>query len=345
MEAVWFLILGAMLTAYAVLDGFDFGAGIVHLIVAKTDEERRTVLAAVGPVWDGNEVWLIASGGVLVFAFPRAYAAAFSGLYLALMIVLWLLVLRGLAIEFRSKLGNPLWRSAWDVTFAGASITMAVVLGVALGNLVRGVPLGARGYFQQDLFARPGAAHVGSIDVFTVVFGLFALAVLAAHGGTFLAWKTAGRVSERSRLVAGNAWLAAVVVGAAATVVTAVMQPRFFGHFIDRPWLWPLPVLSLAAAFVARALLGRRRDHGAFLASASCITLMLLATAGTLYPTILKSTVDDAFTITAHNAASPPRNLAIGVVIWLPAIALAIGYFVYLYRCFRGKAQVSGRFY
>ncbi len=167
MEAVWFWILAGMLTVYAVLDGFDFGAGIVYLAVAKTDEERRTVLGAIGPLWDGNEVWLLAAGGVLVFAFPLVYAAAFSGLYLALIIVLWLLLLRGISIEFRSKVANPLWRAGWDAVFAFASPAMAVVLGVAIGNLVRGVPLDATGYFHEDLFAGLGGAHGGAIDPFT----------------------------------------------------------------------------------------------------------------------------------------------------------------------------------
>src|SRR3954471_15293852 len=152
MQATWYFLIALMLVTYAVLDGFDFGAGIMHLFVAKTDAERREVLGAIGPVWDGNEVWLIASGGVLVFAFPRAYSAAFSGLYLPLMMVLWLLILRGLAIEFRSKLDGPLWRTGCEGVFAFASMVMALVLGIALGNLVRGVPLDETGWFQEDLF-------------------------------------------------------------------------------------------------------------------------------------------------------------------------------------------------
>src|SRR6266436_346348 len=162
MVAVWFGLVSGMLAVYAVLDGFDFGVGAVHHIVARTDEERRTVLAAIGPVWDGNEVWLIAAGGVLFMAFPRVYATAFSGFYLALMIVLWLLILRGVAIEARSRQENPLWREFWDTTFALASALLAVVLGVALGNVVRGVPVDGTGLFFIPLFTdfQPGA-HPG----------------------------------------------------------------------------------------------------------------------------------------------------------------------------------------
>src|SRR5579883_1458373 len=162
MYALWYALLAFMLTVYVILDGFDFGAGILHLFIAKSDRERRTVLAAFVPVWDGNEVWLVAFGGTLVFAFPRAYATAFSGFYLPLMMVLWLLVLRGVAIEFRSLEENPLWRSFWDAVFALASAVLALVLGVALGNVLRGVPIDRAGWFQAPLFASEG--RTGAID-------------------------------------------------------------------------------------------------------------------------------------------------------------------------------------
>jgi cytochrome d ubiquinol oxidase subunit II len=345
MHAIWFAILGLMLTAYAVLDGFDFGAGIVHLFVARTDDERRAVFDAIGPLWDGNEVWLIASGGVFVFAFPRAYAAAFSGLYLALMIVLWLLVLRGIAIEFRSKVDNPLWRAAWDATFALASTVMAAVLGVALGNVVRGVPLDGSGYFHEDLFAGMGAAHAGAIDPFTAVFGLFALAALGAHGATFLAWKTPGQASVRSRVGARWLWVATVVLGLLATAFTALAQPAFLQRVLGRAWLWPLPVCAIAAAIVAIRSLSAHRELAAFLASCTFIVSMLFATAGALYPTILRSTIDESFTLSAHNAASAPASLAIGLAIWLPAIALATAYFTYLFHSFKGKMSAADRHY
>src|SRR5258708_22315667 len=162
METAWFAIVSAMLAMYVVLDGFDFGAGILHRFVAKTDAERQTVLAAIGPVYDANEVWLVAAGGVLFMAFPRTYAAAFSGFYLALMIVLWLLILRGIAIEARSHQSNPLWREFWDTVFSLSSALLAVVLGTSLGNLVRGVPGDEAGFCAIPLFtdfapsARPG---------------------------------------------------------------------------------------------------------------------------------------------------------------------------------------------
>lgn len=345
MHAIWYAILALMLTAYAVLDGFDLGAGALHTVVARTDDERRTVLAAIGPLWDGNEVWLIASAGVFVFAFPRAYAAAFSGLYLPLMIALWLLVLRGISIEFRSKLDHPLWRSAWDTIFAGSSAAMAIVFGVAIGNLVRGVPIDATGYFHEDLFGTAGPFHPGAIDGYSAVVGLFTLVALGAHGATFLAWKTSAALSARSASVARRLWAASVALLALATTLTAMDAPSFLRHVLTRPWLWPLPFCALAAAWLARIDLRAGRPLRAFLASCTFLVLLLVATAGALYPALLRSTLDEAYTLSAASAASDEAGLAIGLWIWLPAISIAVGYFVYLFRSFRGKAEQTGRHY
>ncbi|AKV03405.1 Cytochrome d ubiquinol oxidase subunit II [Labilithrix luteola] len=347
MQATWYFLLALMLVTYAVLDGFDFGAGIVHLFVAKTDEERRHVLAAIGPVWDGNEVWLIASGGVLVFSFPRAYAAAFSGLYLPLMMVLWLLVLRGLSIEFRSKLEHPLWRAGMDAVFTFASSVMAIVLGVALGNVLRGVPLDDSGYFQSDLFTDfdPRGPHFGAIDLYTALVGLFAFVTLAAHGATFLVWKTTGEVRDRSARLARPLWIVAVVLAVFVTVATALTHADHLAHLGARPWLWPLPLVALAAAFFCRHALARGDEGHAFLASSAFVASLLVATAGTLFPTILRSTVAPDFTLDAYNASSPRATLALGLFVWVPAITLAVGYFGYLYRSFHGKVQRGDHHY
>jgi len=338
MQTTWFWILACMLTAYAVLDGFDFGAGIVYLFVAKADDERRTVLGAIGPLWDGNEVWLLAAGGVLVFAFPRVYAAAFSGLYLPLMIVLWLLILRGISIEFRSKSKNPLWRAAWDTTFAESSTAMAVVLGVAAGNLVRGVPLDASGYFHEDLFAGLRSTYGGAIDPFTVAFGIFGLVALGAHGATFLVWKTEGAVNRRSRVVARRLWQATLGIALLATALTALFAPAFFATLRQRIVLWPLPVLAMASGVLSLRWVSTERELPAFVASCSFLASFLVATAGALYPTILRSTVNPAFSLDVENAASARSGLSLGLFLWTPAIVLSVGYFTYLFRTFRGKA-------
>ncbi|HSY22663.1 MAG TPA: cytochrome d ubiquinol oxidase subunit II [Polyangiaceae bacterium] len=338
MHAIWFAMLSSMLTAYAVLDGFDFGAGVVHLFVAKTEEERGRILAAIGPFWDGNEVWLVASGGVFFFAFPRAYAAAFSGLYLPLVIVLWLLVLRGLSIEFRSILANPLWRSGWDTVFSVASSVMALVLGVALGNVIRGVPLGNDGTFHEDLFAIAGPA-VGAIDPFTALYGLFALCALAAHGATFVLWKTEGALAVRSRKAARILWIITFVLGAVVMGSTALSQPTFLDHLVARPWLWPMPAWTITAAAITLRSLATHREGHAFAGSCGFLASLLLTAAGALYPTILRSTIDEAYTLDSTNAGSAPAALGVALGVTLFALALAVSYFVYLFRAFEGKVR------
>src|SRR5215468_8597250 len=203
MATFWFILVALMLTAYVVLDGFDLGAGVISIFVARGHEERNIVLKTIGPVWDGNEVWLIAAGGVLYFAFPLLYASGFSGFYLPLMIVLWLLILRGISIELREHVDTPLWRSFWDGVFAIASTLLAIFFGAALGNVVRGVPLHPDGYFFLPLWTnfRPGV-EAGILDWYTVLIGVASLFTLAMHGGWWLVYKTEGAVGERARQAA-----------------------------------------------------------------------------------------------------------------------------------------------
>lgn len=217
MEILWFCLVAFMITMYAVLDGFDLGAGILHLLVAKTDGERRTILNAIGPVWDGNEVWLLAAGGTLYFAFPLLYASAFSGFYLPLMIVVWLLILRALGIEFRHQLHHHLWTTFWDAIFTIGSILLAIFFGAALGNVVRGVPLQGDGYFFAPLWTTfTIVPEPGILDWFTVIMGLVSLFTLTNHGANFLALKTEGTLHERACRAAGIAWWGTLLTSAAA---------------------------------------------------------------------------------------------------------------------------------
>ncbi len=342
MATVWFTLIALMLAVYVVLDGFDFGAGIVHLWVARTDEERRTVLASIGPLWDGNEVWLIAAGGVLLLAFPRVYAAGFSGFYLPLMIALWLLVMRGLAIEFRSHHINPLWRSFWDGAFAFSSSLMAVILGAALGNVVRGVPLDETGFFAGPLFTdfRPGG-RPGVLDWYTTMVGLFALFVLAGHGALYLVWKCAGDLRERARRVALRAWCAALLLGVPTTYATARVQPRLFAHLIERRWTWILLAVIAGSLGLLLRSFRRRQELAAFLASALFILGMLGATAAGLFPDLLISTLGPEFDLGVRNAASGADGLRLGLAWWIPAMLLAAAYFLFLFRFFRGKILIG----
>ena len=343
METFWYGAVAVMVAAYVVLDGFDLGAGALHLLVARGDKERREVLAAIGPVWDGNEVWLIAGGGTLFFAFPRAYAAGFSGFYLPLMMVLWLLILRGLSVELRSHLEAPVWRSFFDGTLAFSSVVLCIVLGAALGNVLRGVPLDATGSFLVPLFTDFGVrgSSQGVLDWYTVLLGLFALSALCGHGALFLAWRCAGPVQARATRLSLRAYAVTAALGAAAIAATDVVRPQLYAQMLARPLSYPLLLLaagSLAAVFVLRA---RGKELPAFLASAGFLLGTLAATAVGFFPDLLVSTVAPEHTITAWSAAAGAHGLRVGLTWWSLAMPLALGYFAYLYRSLRGKVVVS----
>jgi cytochrome bd ubiquinol oxidase subunit II len=340
MESIWFVILAAMLTAYVVLDGFDFGAGILHLFVAKTDDERRTIFAAIGPVWDGNEVWLVASGGMLIFAFPRAYAAACSGFYLLLMMVLWLLVFRGIGIEFRSREPNALWRAFWDAVFAFASTLMALVLGVSLGNVVRGFPIDAAGTFLIPLFTDFDVGpHPGALDWYTVLVGAFAVVALGAHGALYLAWKTEGTVHARSARFSRRLYASVALIAVPLTAATSRVNPSLFANVFGRSLAWPLIVVFAGAVVALVDSMRRAAPLRAFLASCAFLASLLGLTAAGLYPTLLRSTLDPSSSLTIDNAAAGRESLVTGLFWWTPAIALAIGYFIVIFRLFRGKVS------
>jgi cytochrome d ubiquinol oxidase subunit II len=337
-ETVWFAMVAAMLAVYVVLDGFDFGVGILHRFVARTDEERRTVLAAIGPVWDGNEVWLVAAAGVLFMGFPKVYSAAFSGFYMALMIVLWLLILRGIAIESRSRQENPLWREFWDTTFSLSSALLAVVLGAALGNMIRGVPLDSTGFFAIPLFTdfQPGV-QPGIFDWYTTLVGVFTLCVLAGHGALYLVWKTTGPVQVRSAAWARKIWLAVLPLWVLVTPATASIQPGIYTNLLARPWSLGFVLLMLGGLCGVFRCLSRGRELTAFLSSSSFLVGLMAATMTGSYPVWLRSTLDPAHDLTAANTAAQSYALQVGLVWWSIGIALAGGYFVYLFHSVRGK--------
>ena len=342
MEAAWFVIVAGMLAVYAVLDGFDFGVGAIHRIVARTDEERRTVLAAIGPIWDGNEVWLIAAGGALFVAFPNVYATAFSGFYMALIVVLWLLILRGIAIELRSHQDHPLWREFWDTVFSLASALLAVVFGTTLGNLIRGVPLGKEGLRGMPLFTNfLIGSEPGILDWYTGLVGLFTLVALAVHGALFLAWRTTGPVRERSLAFAREAWKAALVLWIAATAATVWVRPEVFSGLASRPWALLFVAIAIAGAWGAFRFPRLGQELPAFLSSSAFLLGMLAATLAGQYPFWLRSTLDPSQSLTAVNSASDYYGLRVALTWWPVGIALVAVYFTFLFRWMRGKVDME----
>jgi cytochrome d ubiquinol oxidase subunit II len=343
METLWFALVALMIAMYVVLDGFDIGAGIIHLRIARTNAERRAVIASIGPVWAGNEVWLIAGGGVLYFAFPALYASSFAGFYLPLMIVLWLLILRGTSVEFRSHVAAPLWAAFWDVIFCLSSILLAVFFGAALGNVVRGVPLDASGKFFEPLWTNflPGA-NAGILDWYTVLVGIAALAALTMHGGLWVALKTSGELSARaSRLSAVFWWLVALLT-VAITIASFQLQPQLALGLRARPWGFIFPLFAVAGLLGVISFERRGDELKAFLSSCAYILGMLTSAACGLYPYVLPAATNSAYGLTVYSARGPEHGLRVGLIWWIFGMVLATGYFVFTYRRFAGKVSVSG---
>lgn len=345
MVELWFAIAAVMMTAYVVLDGYDMGAGALHSYVARTDQERRQVLAAIGPYWDGNEVWLLATGGALFVAFPTVLASGLSGFYFAIFLVLWSLIVRGISIEFRSHLEDPLWRSVWDFLFCAASLVLPVLFGAALGNLIRGLPIDRDGHFALPLFtdfsARP---PVGILDWYTIFAGVFGLLAIAGHGATFLTWKTDGDVHRRSRTAAVWLYGAVAVIWPLLTVLTPLVNADLFPALRGRPLAWLSAVVALGGLITVGLGLRNRRDLQPFLGSCAFLAGMLAATAAAIFPAMLRSVGGDGQSLTAYNASVPIASLRVAFSWWIIGFPLAIFYFATLFRIHRGKAvAASGR--
>ena len=342
LPTLWFILVLFMITMYVLLDGFDLGAGIIHLVVARTDIERQTVLRAIGPVWDGNEVWLIAAAGTLFFVFPLLYASSFSGFYLPLMIVLWLLMLRGIGIELRHQSRNPVWTSLWDGSFFLGSALLTIFYGAAVANVVRGVPLDAHGMFFEALWTdlNPRSAHPGILDWYTILIGLLAFAALTTHGANYLAVKTTGTLNMRARRLARQAWLATVVLTVLSTIATFAVQPAMGAGFAARPWAYVFPLIALGGLGATAYYQWRQRDLAALLASGAYLAGMLASAAAGLYPMVLPA-VTPANSLTIHNAASSQYAQTVGLVWWAISMVLAAVYFILIYRLFWGKVQVA----
>lgn len=342
MITAWFVLVAFMIIAYVVLDGFDLGAGILHLLVARTDQERRVVLHSIGPVWDGNEVWLLAGGGTIYFAFPALYASAFSGFYLPLMIVLWLLIARAIGIEFRTRLEAPVWRSFFDGLFAVSSGLLAIFFGAALGNVVRGVPMGSDHLFFEALWTdwRVGP-NPGILDWYTVLAGLVALVALTLHGALYLWVKNLGTVADRSRKIALWGSPVLIVLTVASLLATVIIRQELTRNYFAHPVWFIIPVL-VAVSLVGVPLAALRNNKWlAFLTSALYLVSMLAGAAVGLYPNVLPASTDPANNLTIHNAAAGIHVLQVGLYWWIPGIALAVCYFVLIYRTFAGYETLS----
>lgn len=337
MAIVWYCILVLCAGMYAVLDGFDFGAGMLHRIVAKTAKERRMVLASIGPYWDGNEVWLLALGGVLFCAFPSVLGAALSGLYLAVFHILWALLLRGISIEFRSHVEEPLWQAFWDSVFQLASLALAILFGAALGTLVRGFSIDSDGVLDLSLFG--GVKFVdasGILDGFTVLVAVFVTVSLASHGALFLSWKTEGEVEARSLRFARISFLLRALLWGLSAGCTFYVRPDLLSR--TRPLMWiflAVAALSFGASVFSHL---RGRSRLAFIFSGANIFSLVSLVGAASFPELLHARSGTSYVVDA--AASPDSALSVGLRWWVPAALLVAAYFTMVFRFNRGKVRV-----
>jgi cytochrome d ubiquinol oxidase subunit II len=332
LNTVWFGLVGFLLIGYAILDGFDLGVGGLHLF-ARGDRERRMMLNAIGPVWDGNEVWLVTSGGALFAAFPEAYATVFSGFYLAFMLLLAALIFRAVAIEFRSKQPMRWWRQLWDVSFGLSSLLCSLLIGVALGNIAQGIPLDAQHEY--------AGTWVGLLRPYPLLIGVTTVALFLMHGAIYTVMKTEGPLHERARVWVRFTMIGFIICYAVTTMATLLYVPHLAEPIRARPWLFVLPLGALLAIANVPREIFHGRDGRAFFSSCAAIAFLLMLVGVGTYPYLVRSVPDLAHSLTVHNAASSPKTLGIMLVIAACGMPVVLGYTVTIYWIFRGKVRLE----
>jgi cytochrome d ubiquinol oxidase subunit II len=336
MNTIWFLLVGALFAGYAVLDGIDLGVGALHLFT-RTDLDRRTMINAIGPVWDGNEVWLVTGGGALFAAFPDVYATAFSGFYLAFMFLLFALIFRAVAIEFRSKQESRRWRAVWDVSFSVASILSSLLIGIALGNIAWGIPLGADKEF--------AGSFLSLLHPFPLLVGLTTVALFIMHGAIYVVLKTEEPLQAQARLWVRNGIIFFIICYAVTTLFTLLYVPHMTETIRAHPPLFLIPVVNiLAIANIPRSM-HRSKDFQAFLSScAAMLALMALFGIG-MYPNLIYSLPNPEQSLTIYNAASSAKTLRIMLIMAGLGIPMVLSYTIGIYWVFRGKVTIEPHSY
>jgi cytochrome d ubiquinol oxidase subunit II len=333
LQTIWFVLIFVLLAGYAILDGFDLGVGVLHLF-ARDERDRRTALQAIGPVWDGNEVWLLTAGGALFAAFPAVYATVFSGFYLALVLLLVALIGRAIAVEFRSKVESPAWRRVWDLIFAVGSLLVTLLLGVALGNILRGVPVNAGGEYT--------GAFLQLLNPYAVLIGVLAIATFTWHGAIYLAGKADGPMRERLMRLAAPEGILALVLYMAGVATSYAFSPFLFE---GSPLVWILVAVVVGGIVLALALVRRGRFGGALAASSLTLGAMIAQTGAALFPRLVPSITDLAYSLTAANASSTEPTLWAMLIIALVGMPLVLAYTIWAHWVFRGKVVISDEGY
>jgi cytochrome d ubiquinol oxidase subunit II len=332
LNTIWFILIGVLLTGYAILDGFDLGVGALHLFV-KDDTERRIMLNSIGPVWDGNEVWLVTSGGALFAAFPHVYATVFSGFYTAFMLLLFGLIFRAVAIEFRSKEKMKWWRNMWDTAFSFSSILIAFLMGVALGNIITGIPLDAEKEF--------AGSFLSLLNPYTIMVGITTVALFMMHGSIYAVMKTEGSLQSKIRGWVNNTIIFFVICYVTTTMYTLIYYPHMVQHFKEQPLFFIVAILNmLAIANIPREIF-HKRDFLAFLSSCASIVALLILFAVGLFPNIVLSNPNPEYSLNIYNAASSQKTLNIMLIIAAIGVPFVLAYTISIYWVFRGKVKLD----
>jgi cytochrome d ubiquinol oxidase subunit II len=329
----WFLVVGGLFSGYAILDGFDFGAGAWHLFFRK-EEHRRIALNAVGPVWDGNEVWLVIGGGALFAGFPIMYATLFSSLYIPFILFLMFIIFRAISIEFRGKEKMLWWRKTWDVGYSVSSIMLAFLLGVVLGNVLQGIAVGENYYYM-------GGGFFEFLNPYALMVGFTSLFLFMAHGAIYLLLKTEGELYEQLTRLLKRGLAFFMLSFGITTLYTLLYIPHLSDTFLSNPILFIVPVLTFLSIANVPRLASKKKYGRAFLFSSLTISLMLILVAIELYPTLLFSTVDATYNITIYNAAASDKTLGIMLLFVIIGGPLVLGYTYFVYRTFRGKVKLD----
>jgi len=332
LNTVWFILIGVLFTGYAMLDGFDLGVGALHLFTRK-DEERRILLNAIGPVWDGNEVWLVTGGGALFAAFPNVYATVFSGFYLAFVLLLVALIFRAVAIEFRSKQPMRWWRQMWDIGFSAGSVTSGLLIGVAMGNIAWGIPLDERGEFVGTFWSL--------LQPYPLLLGVTTVALFMMHGAIYALMKTEGALHERLRGWINNAIIFFIICYAVTTMATLLYVPQMAARMRANPWLFSIAMANMLAIANIPREIHRGRDRRAFISSCVAMIALMGLFGMEMYPNLVLSNPDMANSLTIHNAASSQKTLGIMLVIALIGVPVVLAYTVSIYWIFRGKVKLD----
>lgn len=334
-ESIWFALWGILWAVYFMLDGFDLGLGTLLPVLGKTEEDRKTILNAMGPFWNGNEVWLIAAGGVTFAAFPTTYAVMFSGLYSALMIILFALIMRGISMEYRGQLSDPRWRSVWDLFIILGSFLPALLLGVAFANIFKGIPIDEAGVFQGTLFTL--------LNPYGFLGGVFFVVMFMVHGALWLAAKSEGDIHDRAVALAGKLWMALAVVAVLFLVATR-FATRLYDNYLNNPLLYVVPIILiplvvLSSLVLVGVFIGRKEVWKAWFASSGLILGATLFGVAGLYPNLLPSSLAPEFSLTIYNSASSPLTLKITLGVALTFVPIVIAYQVWAHRVFKDMLE------